>query len=280
MAHNSPSRTIWLFDFYIKSSLHVALAVTAFVFITIHQFQLYHDPALYCFIFSSTVVSYNLTKYLPLAGSDSIRLTLLLKWIGIITGGGFIVMFATLFYLKTEIILAASVLGTVTAAYALPVSENRKNLRHVYGIKILIIAFVWAGTTVGLPFINHGISHSDIFGMALEGLQRFLFVSVLILPFDIRDLRNDMPSLGTVPQIIGVKQTKRLGILLLITCMLIEVVLQPILSISFFILLFICVITALMVQRSMGTQTAYFASFRVEGIPLCWALLLSVFDYL
>lgn len=280
MAHNSPSRISWLFDLYIKSSLHVALAVTAFAFITIHQFQLYHDPALYNFIFSSTVVSYNLTKYLPLTGSDTIRLTPFLKWIGVITGGGLFVMFATLFYLKPETILAASVLGIVTAAYALPVSENRKNLRHVYGIKILIIAFVWAGTTVGLPLINFGVNHAGIAEIALEGLQRFLFVAVLILPFDIRDLQNDTPTLGTIPQIAGIKQTNRIGILLLITCLLIEVLQYPVLSNSFFILLFICVITALMVQRSMDTQSAYFASFRVEGIPIIWALLLSFFDYL
>lgn len=279
MAHKSSSRISWLFDLYIKSSLHVALAVTAFAFITIHQFQLDHNPALYSFIFCSTVVSYNLTKYLTLTESDSIRLTPLLKCIGIITGCALVAMVSTLFYLKTEIILAAILLGVVTAGYALPVSENRKNLRHVYGIKILIIAFVWAAVTVGLPFINHGADYTGITpaDMVLVGFQRFIFVAVLVLPFDIRDLRNDAPGLGTIPQIAGVKQTKRIGILLLITCLLIEVLQYPVLSNSFFILLFICVITALMVQRSMDTQSAYFASFRVEGIPIFWAFLLSVF---
>lgn len=279
MTYNLPARLSWLFDLYIKSSLHVAFAVTAFAYISSHQFNLIHDPVLYCFIFSSTVVSYNLTKYLTLSGADSIRLTLLLKWIGAITGVGVLAMLVLLFFLKPEMIIASLILGAVTAVYALPVSENRKNLRNIYGIKILIIALVWAGVTVLLPLINQGITSAGITDVITEGVQRLLFVAVLILPFDIRDLRSDTPSLGTIPMIIGIEQTKRFGTLLLLACVLIEAMQHPVISISFFVLLFICVITALMIHRSMVTQTPYFASFWVEGIPIFWAFVLHVFKH-
>ena len=33
-----------------------------------------------------------------------------------------------------------------------------------------------------------------------------------MLPFELRDLKNDNPNLGTIPQLIGVKGTKQLSI--------------------------------------------------------------------
>ena len=58
------SAAVKLFDLYIKSSLHVALAVTALACVSVWELNLTHDYLLYGFIFSSTVLSYNVTKYL------------------------------------------------------------------------------------------------------------------------------------------------------------------------------------------------------------------------
>src|SRR5690606_20153897 len=82
-------------------------------------------------------------------------------------------------------------------------------------------AFVWAGVTVVLPVIpfKNGIFHN----LALEFLQRFLLVLVLILPFEIRDLRYDLEQLGTLPQRIGVTRTKIFGILLLLGVIILEI---------------------------------------------------------
>ena len=78
----------------------------------------------------------------------------------------------------------------LTILYAIPfLSGFDKNLREVSNLKIVVVAFVWAGFTVFIPLIDAGkeISLDIVFLM----LQRFLIVIVLILPFDIRDVNYD-----------------------------------------------------------------------------------------
>lgn len=265
-----------LFELYIKSSLHVALAVASLAYVTVHELGIKPDPLLFGFIFSSTVVSYNLTKYSHLVAADSAGVRPLLKWIAFITACFFLVIAASLFYLPLDVIIAASLLGAITIAYAIPISEGRRNLRNIYGIKIALIAIVWSGVTVWLPAINNGLEYLAINGLVVEFFQRILFVVVLVLPFDIRDYRNDDSGLGTLPQIIGIKNSKLLGLIFLIACIHLEWILTPNLSAPFIIFIVIAGITALMVRRSMIIQSPYFASFWVEGIPLVWAALLYV----
>jgi hypothetical protein len=274
MAVSKVIRPVNIFELYIKASLHVALAVTAFAYVSVMELGLSPDYFLFGFIFSSTVLSYNLTKYITLATRDSISVSPLLKWIGIVTAGSFCVVLALLFYLPRDTIIAAAGLGILTIAYAIPISEGRKNLRNIYGIKIGVIALVWAGVTVGLPVLNHGMESLPTAGVVIEAVQRLLLVGILIIPFDIRDYRSDELTLGTLPQIIGVKETKILGLILLSGCLLLEGIQQPPLSGSFLIFGIIAVVAALMVRRSMVIQSAYFASFWVEGIPVAWAVLL------
>lgn len=263
-----------LFDLYIKASLHVALSVIAFAYVTVQELGLTHDVWLYGFIFSSTILSYNLTKYISVASADSIRISPLLKWIGGIAALSFLATCVLLFYLPGDVIIAAVILGGVTIAYAVPISEGKKNLRNVYGVKIGVIALVWAGVTVGLPVINHGFEDDKVLQVVSEVVQRLLFVAVLILPFDIRDYRTDEPGLGTIPQLIGIKETRILGFVLLSLCILLEALQQPVLSVSFIIFVVVAVFTALLICRSMVRQSPYFASFWVEGIPIGWALAL------
>lgn len=267
-----------IFDIYIKASLHVALAVMALSYVTVHELGLTHDVLLYGCIFSSTILSYNLTKYISVAASGSIRISPLLQWIGVITVLSFFATTVLLFYLPADVIIAAAILGGVTVAYAIPVSDGRKNLRNIYGIKIVVIAFVWAGVTVGLPVLNHGLETIDFVNVMYEIIQRLLFVTVLILPFDIRDYRSDEPALGTLPQIFGVKETKILGLILLSVCLLIEGVQQTFGSLPFLVFFLVTVVTALMVRQAMVVQKKYYASFWVEGIPVFWAILLFIFD--
>ncbi len=51
--------------------------------------------------------------------------------------------------------------------------------------------------------------------IGILSLQRFVLIFVLILIFEIIDLRFDNPNLRTVPQQIGMKKTKILGFSLL-----------------------------------------------------------------
>lgn len=263
-----------LFELYIKASLHVALAVTALALVTVYELGISADPFLLGFIFSSTVVSYNFTKYVFVFTAGADRPAAILKKVGVVSALAFAAMCLMLFRLPLDVILLAAVFGAVTIAYAVPVSEGRRNLRSVYGIKIAVIALVWAGVTVVLPVLNHGIESLSVMDVGIESLQRLLFVAVLILPFDIRDYRYDDSALGTLPQLIGVRESKVLGMVLLISCVVLEGIINPVSSALFIIFGLIAAVTAVMVRRSMMIQSRYFASFWVEGIPIIWAILL------
>lgn len=263
-----------IFDIYIKSSLHVGLAVTSFSYITVLEFDLSISSALLPFIFFSTVAAYNFTKYLSLADRRHLVFTSVLKAISFVTLFAFMCALISAFYLDLSTLGFTVIPALLTASYALPLFQNQTNLRQVYGAKLFIIATVWALVTVGLPFINHqGIMPEFRFIIA-ESFQRLLFVMVLTLPFDIRDLHSDTDQLGTIPQIFGVRTTKILGIIALITVVIIEIQLMQAFTPTFLVFLFIVLLTGLLIQKSMAVQSAYFSSFWVEGVPILWAVLL------
>lgn len=273
-SQNIKGLLISLFDLYIKGSLHVSLAVTAFSYITVLLYRLNVPAALYIFIFTATVLSYNFTKYLVLFENKTVLVRGRLKFIAVITVFALAGMVISLVLLDIHVLLFSLLPGLLTAAYALPVFQKGTNLRQVFGIKLLIIGTVWALVTVGLPFIAHFGANQDFSIMIVEGLQRLLFVMVITLPFDIRDVQADSRRLGTIPQIFGIKKTKLIGSGILLSVFLIEIFQSPVFTYSFWIFLLVLCVTGILVWKSMVVQPKYFASFWVEGIPVAWAALL------
>lgn len=262
-------------DIYIKSSLHVSLAVVSFAIITGLELGIILPLSVLFFIFFSTVVSYNVTKYgWVFIQSLSGRKARLNQILGITTlsAAG---LAATAFMLSIPELLLAILLSILTASYALPLPGDQINLRNRFGMKIFIIALVWTGATVWLPILTAARGTLIISDVAILSVQRFLFVVVLTLPFDIRDLSNDHPTLGTVPQLIGVKKTRLLGVILLTICVLLGLIIHSPSGEAFIILAIISILTGVLILRSMTSQSRWFASFWVEGVPILWALLLS-----
>jgi hypothetical protein len=104
-------------------------------------------------------------------------------------------------------------------------------------------------------------------------IQRFLLVVVWTLPFEIRDLDYDQGSLGTLPQQLGIKRTKGVGLMLLIIALVLEALKHAPNTAHFlsFILLFFG--SAYLLAISKKEQSGYFASFWVESIPIVWMLI-------
>lgn len=250
--------------------------MTAFSFITVEHFQLSSSIFFYGFIFSSTVVAYNTTKFVHLNKFTewlALPMPRIVKFISFVCA---IIMFYTALHLEAKVLVVALIFGLITISYALPIFQNRTNLRQVFGIKILIIAFVWAGVTVGLPILQNGVHLLQPVIIA-EFIQRFLFVIVLTLPFDIRDLNEDDRALGTIPQLFGVKKTKWIGVAFLFVVIVFELVLHQNRESNTIIFFMIMILTAVFLWKSMKVQSRYFASFWVESTPILWALAI-VFD--
>ncbi len=260
------------FNFYLNASIHVALSMYSFVKITEIYFGTPRDNILDFFLFFGTLTGYNFVKYAGIAKLHHGSLTKNLKLIQVFSFICFLFLcfFALQIDLKNIWILAP--LALLTLLYAIPfLSGFQKSLRTVSYLKVIIVAIVWSGTTVLLPIYNadYPINIAVLFMF----LQRFLLVLVLILPFDIRDMQYDAISLQTIPRKIGVANTKKLGFVILMVCLLLEFFItdKPLEKRVFFIVFMIILV---FLMRAKQEQSNYYSSFWVEAIPICWYLLL------
>ncbi|MEJ2112742.1 MAG: hypothetical protein P8X62_03220, partial [Flavobacteriaceae bacterium] len=133
-----------------------------------------------------------------------------------------------------------------------------------------------AGVTVILPIINEN-SHlsTDVW---ITFVQRFLFVVVLMLPFEIRDLQYDDLKLATIPQKIGVKQTKFLGIILLMVFFFFEYFKDEISPYNLLSILIISLSAMIIITFSKKNQGKYYTAFWVEALPIVWLFMMLFFD--
>ncbi|OIQ21932.1 hypothetical protein [Lacinutrix sp. MedPE-SW] len=267
-----------LFDFYLNSSIHVALAVCALSCITLFEFNIIYDETIIYFNFFATITGYNFVKYFGIAKFHHRSLTNALKVIQVFSFLCFVLLcfYATKLPLKTLFYIL--IFGVITFLYAIPFIpknlyiDSQQNLRDISGVKVYIIAMVWVGVTVFIPLLNNAVSlTADVYIVAI---QRFLFVVVLMLPFEIRDLKFDSLKLATIPQKIGVRRTKLLGLVLLVLFFFLNYFKDFISVKSIVTYAFVTLITLLFLTLSHKKRSYYFSSFWVESIPILWLLII------
>jgi hypothetical protein len=260
-----------LLDFYINSSLHVALSVFALVKMTAILFSITLIEICAYFAFFGTIVGYNFVKYDALARSQKQQMSLQLKAIAFLSLGSFLAAGYYFLQLAQKTKIIAVVFLGLTLLYTLPFFPNKRNARNWAGIKIYIVALCWVGVTLLLPIINAGLPITT--SMGLVAVQRFILIFVLILIFEIIDLKYDDPHLKTVPQQIGVGPTKIVGSLLLLLFVLLEFLeanfrMGPlVLKVGFAITVLLFLLLA------NERRSKYYTSFWVESIPIAWMLI-------
>ena len=256
-----------VFRFYINGSIHVALAVLAFFFITALEYNLKPSTTTSAFIFLGTISAYNFVKYASIAGLHHRSLTNSLRAIQVFSAVCFLLWIFLAFQLSFTTILFIALFGVTTVLYAVPFAQHR-SLRMFSGLKIFIVAFVWAGITVIIPFIaSESAITTDVI---LTFIQRFLIVVVLILPFEIRDIQYDAVALKTIPQQLGIKNTKKAGLAALSISLFIEFFKEASEAAYITSLLLFSIILGWAVFISKKEQKRYFSSFWVEGLPILW----------
>ena len=267
-----------LFDFYLNSSIHVALAVYALGWITLIQFDVSYDENILYFIFFATITGYNFVKYFGIAKFHHRSLTDALKIIQVFSLVCFLLLCYFAIQLQLKTLISIGVFGLITFLYAIPFLpknfylDNQQNLRDVSGLKVYVIALVWTGVTVFLPLINDDVHlNADVY---ITASQRFVFVVVLMLPFEIRDLKFDSLKLATIPQKIGVKYTKLIGFFLLLLLFVSEFFKDELSYESLVKTLIIVLITLCFVFFTNKKRNRYYSSFWVESIPIIWLLII------
>jgi len=261
-----------IINFYIHSSIHVALAVYALVRLTEYMFALEYDKPMSYFAFFGTIVGYNFVKYDALARTGKKSVGNEIKTIAVLSFCSIVI--CGWFFLQLQLVtqIASMIFLGLTSLYTLPFFPNRRNARNWAGVKIYIVALCWVGVTVILPLLNAGVELSADF--YLKCIQRFILVFVLILIFEIIDLAKDDPHLKTVPQEIGVKRTKILGLVLLLIFYCLEFLRSSYELTQLAVNFILVAVTAAFLISANEKRSIYYTSFWVESIPVLWWLML------
>ncbi len=255
----------------------MAIAAYALTWITLKQFDVLYDENILYFIFYGTITGYNFVKFIGLAKFHHRSLANWLKFIQVFSFICFVLMCYYAFNLQTITLLYIVGLGVVTFFYAIPFlpkklfMDSKHNLRSIGGLKVYVIALVWAVVTVVLPLVNNDYALN--FDVIITSIQRYLFVIVLILPFDIRDLQYDSLKLSTIPQKIGIKNTKIIGVMLLLVFFFLEFLKDELVVNQIINLLIVVFVTMLFIVFSNEERGKYYSAFWVEGLPIFWLVL-------
>ena len=142
-----------------------------------------------------------------------------------------------------------------------------KFIRQIPLLKIFYVGLTWA-------LINSWLILPDFDWRIF--LITWIFISALVLPFDIRDMKYD--KVITFPKLIGVQKTKYLAyFLIFIACLISIFHLKTEFSLAFFIT---TIITFFLIYFSENTNKESYFSFWVEscsGLPLLFLWLLKIF---
>ena len=201
-----------LAEFVLFSSIFIGACAVA---LCIQTNLLMHLPlntfSFYCFVFGATLVQYNLHYLIKTtAVNNSLRLVWSVKnkmvHKVILSAGIALILFSFLsFRLHHFIILA--ILGAIAFLYSFPVIPfgKKKRIKEYGFLKIITLALLWTLVTVWFP-VNNFPFENNIFVFIF--LKRFVFMFVLCLLFDIRDIEIDRrENITTLAVFLGKKKS-------------------------------------------------------------------------
>ncbi|WP_282787087.1 hypothetical protein [Flavobacterium croceum] len=257
----------FLFKLYIKSSIHVGFAMVFFALITYHNFSIVVDSNYVVIVFLGTLICYNFLKYSRLF-FDIKNQNRLLKSIFTITA---ITIFILPFFCYKLLFKPFSLLVSVVVLVFL-----YPKIRVNGVLKIIWLSFVVSCVTVYIPLESSAVKG---FQLLVDFVLRFLFVILLMLPFEMNDLEFDQNSIKTIPLRIGIVQTKWLAIFLFVLlllfygfCFLFKIYTAKSIVIACLMCGFVCLF-ALSFYKKYNYYVLYFI---IESAPLFWYYLLII----
>ena len=228
------------------------------------------------FLFFSTIGYYNLVRYgghLKVPEGFDRTSFIMIRTLTVISF--FLTMvFSVLLPLRLYVVLG--IMFVLGALYFLPLFPRNKSLRSWGLLKIGIVGLVWTGSTSVLPILDSQLPwHPDFI---ILGLQRLLLVLILMIPFEIRDLRADPISLHTLPQKFGLVPTRWIGYLMILFLFPLTFMRVYFTEAEVWTRLILSLVLFASIHFAQQSQNRFYASFWVESIPiLFWGVLWWVF---
>ena len=141
------------------------------------------------------------------------------------------------------------------------------NIRKIPLLKIFYVGFIWGlmNAWLSFPYFSWGIFFIS-----------FIYITALVLPFDIRDMKRE--NVMIFPNLIGIKKTKILAAAMIISSVIISnTILQPDFSLAF---LLASIPTLILIYFSENSRPDWYFSFLVEScsaLPFLFLILLKYF---
>lgn len=265
----------FLFDWYINASLHVALAATALVGITNYYAKLQVNVIVLLFVFCATISSYNIIKYGAYVVSQK-PLKTTLKLIVVLTIVCLLVCSYVFLQFQISTRWAVVVFGLLNILYVVPLGSKQLNLRNAAGIKIYIVSACWAGVTLLIPLLEAGVTITA--DVLLKFLQRFILTLILILIFEIRDLKLDDLRLKTVPQSIGVSATKKLIYSLSVLFYVLDFFKTGFYPMQGLVNALLVALIIWFTIKVHPNRSKYYTLFYAESVPIIWFIFIILFS--
>ncbi|MGD1317819.1 hypothetical protein [Chryseobacterium sp. 2R14A] len=262
-----------MLDWYLNSSIHVAISTAALVGVTNWYAKLSLDWRVLIFVFCATMCSYNITKYYDyLKRNDHLKKTLItIIWL---TVAGLLICAYYFYSFKLRSQLVILFFAFLNFLYVIPIGKGKKNLRNISGIKIYIVSICWGAVTVVLPLVE---AEAPIQWYVLVAfIQRFILTLILILIFEIIDAKADDIKLRTVPQVLGVKKTKIVIYILLFFFFILDFFKRTQYQNQVLVNLILVTAIIAMTYFARYDRQKYYTIFWVEAIPIAWLVLINI----
>ena len=241
------------FDFYINSSIHIAIAVFSLVQISKLSLNIDANIELEVFIFFGTILGYNFLKYFEVFRNQVYNFKKNYS-IVLVSAVSFLVMICYYFQLSLDFELQFLKIGILILIYPY--------IRKYPFLKMAFVSFCLAYITVYVLIINQKINYIYL-------IQRFLILFCLLIPYEICDITLDSKTIKTLPQIIGIKNVKTIGYFFLILFSTLNY------NLTNFVF---AIFTAFAIFLSNENRSKYFTSFWVESLPIIWWVLLIALE--
>ena len=236
-------------NFYIRSSIHVGIAVFCLVQLSVQQWNSYSFLVLF-----GTIVGYNFLKYSEWFLTHQF---FRIQYIGILGVTLFSVLGFLWFFLQQDIAVQLYLLIAFGLVIWYPF------IRKIGWLKPFYVSFVVSYITLFIPLK----SDVDVIGLFV---QRFLLLSIVMIPFEILDSSKDVVAMKTLPHCFGIVRTKQIGYGLVGLFFTVSVFLPN----NFYFYAFASLSSLIAIYFSTERRSWYYTSFWVESLPIFWVLVL------
>jgi 4-hydroxybenzoate polyprenyltransferase len=272
-------------DFVLFSSIFIASCAVALCMQTSLVLRLPLNPfSFYCFVFGATLAQYNLhylvkTKAIP----DSQRLAWSLKnkkTHKILFVSGIILIIISFFSFRLHHFIILGIMGVISVLYSFPVipTGNKKRIKDYGYLKIITLALLWTLVTVWFPVVNKPFDNTLFLFVFMK---RFVFMFVLCLVFDIRDIEIDnKENINTVAVILGRKNSYLLAYFTLLLFMVLSLLQNFYFSDNreLFAMLVSAILSYFTIEVSKKNNSDIIYLAGIDGIMLLQPLLVYLFS--